>query len=112
MSLAASERETVITFNDAEQYAEVYTAQRAIITKLKRNPAATLIAEGRHGGSVWAKFEIPKALVSFRSKQVKRELTEEQRRQLAERLSSSTLSAKTPQACGESERRACGDARA
>jgi hypothetical protein len=86
MSLSAAERETVIVFNDDDEMASVYTAQRTVITKLKKNSAATLLDEGRFEGSAWAKFEIPKALVSFRSTRVKRELTAEQREVLGERL--------------------------
>jgi hypothetical protein len=86
MSLSASERETVVNLNDAESVAYVYTAQRKIITKLKKNPAATLIEEGVHDGSVWARFEIPANLISFRSTRVKRDLTPEQREAQAERM--------------------------
>jgi hypothetical protein len=86
MSLTALERETIITFNDVEDFAEVYTAQRPWITKLKKNPAAELVEEGKHEGSIWAKFRVPKDLVSVRSKKVKRELTEEQREALAARM--------------------------
>jgi hypothetical protein len=80
------ERETVVNFNDDEQTACVYSAQRKIITKLKKNPAAVLVEEGVHDGSAWARFEIPKELISFRSKTVKLELTEEERQRKAERL--------------------------
>jgi hypothetical protein len=38
LSLTAPERETVITFNDAEDTATIHTHQRRIITKLKNNP--------------------------------------------------------------------------
>ena len=86
MSLTAFERETVVNFNDGENIAEVYTAQRPVITKLKKNPAAKLIEEGTFEGSVWARFELPKALVSFRSGRVKRQLTQEQRRDASERM--------------------------
>ena len=86
MSLTATERETIVTLNDEDETAHVYTAQRSWITKLKRNPAATLLEEGTHDGSAWARFELPKGLVSFRSTRVKRELTEEQREELRERM--------------------------
>jgi hypothetical protein len=43
MSLTAPERETVITFSDADDTATVHTHQRRIITKLKNNPAAELV---------------------------------------------------------------------
>lgn len=69
MGLSKSERETTIVFSDSTEVAEVYTAQRPMITKLKRNPAATLIEEGRSGTSPWARFEINASLISFRSKQ-------------------------------------------
>ena len=39
MSLTAPERETIITLNDEDGHALIYTAQRPIITKLK-NPSA------------------------------------------------------------------------
>jgi hypothetical protein len=86
MSLTAAERETIITLNDEDATASIWTAQRPVITKLKKNPAASLIEEGKHDGSAWAKFEMPAELISFRSTRVKRELTSEQRAALAERL--------------------------
>lgn len=86
MSLTPPERETIITLNDEDDVAHIWTAQRPMITKLRRNAAATLLSEGKHDGSVWAEFEVPKALVSIRTKRVKRELTPEQREVLAERM--------------------------
>jgi hypothetical protein len=68
MSFTAPERETVIVLNDADELATVYTAQRPVITRLKKNPAARLVNEGRYGRSQWAEFELPKRFVSFRSK--------------------------------------------
>ena len=43
MSLTAPERETVITFSDADDTATIHTHQRRIITKLNNNPAATKV---------------------------------------------------------------------
>jgi hypothetical protein len=86
VSLTAPERETIITLNDEDETAEIWTAQRPWITKLRKNPAATLLEEGKHDGSVWARFEVPKALISVRSKRAKRDLTEEQRQAARERL--------------------------
>jgi hypothetical protein len=86
MSLTAPERETVINFNDDEKIAYVYTAQRYMITKLNRNPAAVLVESGTHEGTAWARFEIPASLVSFRSGHVKRVLTDEQRKAAGDRL--------------------------
>ena len=70
-NLAPEERETIIRFDDTSDLAFVYTAQKRLITKLKCNPAATLIDEYYPGGRkspLYANFTIPKALVSFRSK--------------------------------------------
>jgi len=86
MSLTAPERETVITLSDAEYVAHVYTAQRPLITKLKKNPAATLIEEGTFEGSAYARFELPSGLISFRSGRSKRELSDEQRTEIGKRL--------------------------
>jgi hypothetical protein len=86
MSLTAYERETTLNMNDAEDVAYIYSAQRTVITRLKNNPAARLVEEGCFEGSVWARFEIPAALVSFRSVRVRRILTPEQRAATAERL--------------------------
>jgi hypothetical protein len=86
MSLTAAERETIITFNDEDGHAEIWTAQRPIITKLKKNAAATLIAEGKHGGSAWARFHLPGDFVSFRSKRASLSLTDEERAARTARL--------------------------
>jgi hypothetical protein len=85
MSLTAPERETIITLNDEDGQAEIWTAQRPRITALKKNPAATLLEEGKYGSSAWATFRLPAELVSFRSKRVRRDLTDQQREQLADR---------------------------
>lgn len=77
MALNALERETVIVLNDAEDVASVYTAQRRMITQLKKNPAAALIDSGLFDGSPWARFELPKGFLSFRSKM--RRLSEQER---------------------------------
>ena len=68
MGLTAFERETVVSFNDAEEMALVVTQQRRVITALKNNPAAVLLAEGVFETSRWARFAIPKRLVSFRTR--------------------------------------------
>jgi hypothetical protein len=86
MSLTAPERETIINFNDGEDIAYIYTAQRKIITKLKKNPSATLKEEGVFEGTAWARFTIPANLISFRVARPKRELSQEQRAEIGERL--------------------------
>ena len=86
MSLTAAERETIVTLNDEDDVLHVWTAQRPWITRLKKNPAARLIEEGKHDGSVWARFELPADLLTFRSKRTRLELTDEQRETRRERL--------------------------
>ena len=61
MSLTAPERETVITFSDADDTAQVHTHQRKIITELKNNPAAELIEDisfGGTAGAVWVRDQL------------------------------------------------------
>jgi hypothetical protein len=80
LSLTAPERETVITFSDGDETATVHTHQRKIITKLKNNPAATLVADLTFEGSAGAVFEIPADLITFPSvRRTGRKLTEEHR---------------------------------
>jgi pimeloyl-ACP methyl ester carboxylesterase len=85
VALTAPERETIIGFSDGEDIAQVYTAQRPVITRLKKNPAAVLADEGVYEGSPWARFTIPASLISFRSAARHADLTDEQRDALRER---------------------------
>jgi hypothetical protein len=76
LSLTAPERETVITFNDADDTATVHTHQRRIITKLANNPAAKQIDDLTFEGTAGAVFELPADLISFRTKKrIGRELS-------------------------------------
>src|SRR5437016_5865767 len=63
--------------SDADELTSVYTAQRPVITRLKKNRAAHLLKERRFEGFPWATFQLPKSFVSFRSKQ--RVLSDEDR---------------------------------
>jgi hypothetical protein len=67
LSLTAPERETVITFSDADDAATIHTHQRRIITKLRNNPAATEVEDISFEGTAGAVFQIPADLISFRS---------------------------------------------
>jgi hypothetical protein len=67
-SLTPPERETVIVFSDDSDMATVTTHQRPILTKLRSNPAAVEVEDLRYGTTDGARFEIPRALISFRSK--------------------------------------------
>lgn len=90
--LSKVEQEVVITFNAGEDTADFYTADPVWIRKLDRlveqNPDQ--FKQGRvekYNGKVIAKrYTIPKRFISVRSKDVKRELTEEQRAEIVQRL--------------------------
>lgn len=69
-NFSASERETIIRWSDDDDLVEVWTAQRAVITKLRNNAAYTEVASGVHGTSAWARFTIPVARFSFGAKRV------------------------------------------
>jgi hypothetical protein len=84
MGLNAHERETVIVFNDGDDMATISTSQRRVITQLKKTPSATLADEGVFERSPWARFELPKGFVSFRSKI--RVLSEQERTRRAAQL--------------------------
>lgn len=91
-SLSRTEQEVVIGFNAAEDTAELYTADPVWMRKLdklvEQNPEQ--FKEGRqetYQGKVIAKrYTFPKRFITVRSKDVKRELTEEQRMELSNRM--------------------------
>jgi hypothetical protein len=66
-NLTAPERETIVNVSDADDTISIWTAQRPIITKLRKNPAATLVDWGRYGTTIWASFTLPSNCLSFRS---------------------------------------------
>jgi hypothetical protein len=66
MSLTKDARETVITMSDADTTAEVWTAQRTIITKL-RPSGADLLEEGTFECTAWARFRMLARFLSFRT---------------------------------------------
>lgn len=95
--LSRYEQETIINFNAEEDTAELYTADPVWIRKLdklvEQNPEQFRPGEAeRLEGRVIAKrYVFPKRFITIRSKDTKkRELTAEQRAELAERLSANT----------------------
>lgn len=84
-SLTGVEREVVISFNSAEDTADLYTADPVYIRKLdklvEKNPAQfKVIKQETLEGKVIAKrYELPKRMITIRSGDVKLNLTEEQR---------------------------------
>lgn len=86
MGLTRYEQETVINFNNDEDTMQVYTADPALMRRLKSLPAYECIQKDRQDGKVIAMtFKASKKLLTLRSKRVKLELTEEQREERRER---------------------------
>lgn len=86
IQLEPIERETVIVFNDEEEFATIYTSQKPMMTKLDKlckNNSDTykLVREDE----VSKTYECPKELIGFRSPREKKELSEEQREELRKR---------------------------
>jgi hypothetical protein len=78
------ERETVITFNETESSASVWTASETVYRRLKNLGYVPTQDNERS-----AVFEVPKAVVRVLKPRVKRELTERQREALKKGHSSS-----------------------
>lgn len=60
--MIASERETTITYTDADEAVQIYTCIRRDITALKKklSRGVVLLEEGTHrDGTVYAKFQVP-----------------------------------------------------
>ena len=82
------EQETVITWDRATTMMNVYTADPALIRRLKGLKSYRLIREHKQGGQVVAcDFEAEKRCLTLRSNPpAKKILTEEEKQTLAERL--------------------------
>lgn len=91
-NLSKHEQEVVINFNAGEDTADLYTANPVWIRKMDKlkdqNPEQfKLIRVDKYQGEIVAKrYIFPKRFISIRSGDVKRELTNEQRQQAAERM--------------------------
>ena len=94
MAVSLCEQETTINIMRDGETAQIYTSDTTMMTKLDKFverddcPDWKLVREqfSREGELVGKVYETKKQLVSFRASIVKRELTEEQRQALSERL--------------------------
>ena len=92
MGLSRYEQEVIINFNAEENEISLYTANPVWIRKMdkliEQNPEQ--FRQGRvervKGEIVSKEYFFPKRFVSIRSKDLKRNLSEEQRKELAERM--------------------------
>ena len=85
MSLIAAEREVVITFDDEGDYCTIYAASRPAITKCKK-AGYKIIEEKEFEGTAVVTFKCPKNLISFRSQPKKRIISDEKRKEMADRM--------------------------
>lgn len=87
MGLSMAEQETVITWDREGAFMNVYTADPYLLARLKKLDAYKLIREHRQEGKVIAAdFEADKKLCFLRPKLYKKDLTEEQRAEIAKRF--------------------------
>ena len=103
------EQETVIQFNRDDKYATLYTSDSTSMTKFdklcKEAPefySLTKSEKDRDGNVVGKFYRLEdKSLISLRSKKVTRELTEEQKTALRERMSKIRNSSSTQASVSE-----------
>ena len=90
MGLPVDEQETTINYNRRDDVCEIYTSDSTVMTKLDKlvkNGDYKLIDTQYLDGTLVSKtYECNKKLISFRAKQGKREMTEEQKIATAERM--------------------------
>ena len=92
MSFLKIEQETQINFNAAEDTAELYTADPVMIRRMNKlvgqNPEQFKSeVHSRYQGKVYGmNYTFPKRFVTIRTKDVVRKMSDEQRKESAERL--------------------------
>jgi len=88
MAVPTDEQETVVTYSRNDDKAVIYTTDSTVMTKLdKMGGVYKRVKESKESGVVVAvTYEAPKRLISFRSKIMRRNLTDEQRKALSERM--------------------------
>jgi hypothetical protein len=85
LSLEPGERETIVNACDADGLVRIWTAQRTVITRLRKDPAFTEIDSGHQEGTEWARFTIPADEWTPAGVKRKRNLSPDQRAQAAAR---------------------------
>lgn len=91
MELSRYEQETIITYNEAESAASVYTHNKALIRKLDKlaqdRPGDCHLEKTSHDGKA-VDFAIPKGWIRIHPPRVAAPLTEEQKQKRREHLAS------------------------
>ena len=88
MTLSRLEQETIITFNEAESFAEMYTHNGRLKNRLKELAEARtdeVEYRGADHGSV--SYRVPKKWIRVQASSQRKALTEEERSAIKERLS-------------------------
>ena len=83
--LPCNEQETVICIDRETRAARIYTSDTRFINKLDKLYERKRIHRNEDGVTA-VEYEVAEKLISFRSGVVKRNLTDEQRQQIGERL--------------------------
>lgn len=93
MGLMIEEQETHINFNRGDERAVIYTSDTTMMTKLDKLVRAENtewkleeVAKLPGGELIGKTYSCPVSFISFRSKRVTRQYTEEQRKAMAENL--------------------------
>ena len=87
MGLTRYEQETVINYNNDESTMQIYTADPALMRRLKKLPAYELVEVSRQDGKVIAMtFRADKRLLTLRSQVPVSHMTDEQKEAAAKRL--------------------------
>lgn len=69
MSLSKYEMETIISFSDAEDMADVYTCNRSLMTKLKKASWAKFLSSEKLDGRICSmSFSVPKDFIRIQKK--------------------------------------------
>lgn len=87
--MIAAERETTVNASDDDELVRVWTAQRAVITRLRRDSAFTEVGSGVSDGTEWAEFTTPADRWTPAGVRRTRNISDEQRERLRSRLRSS-----------------------
>ena len=87
MALTALERETTINMSDGDELVRIWTAQRRVINRIRKDDRFTITSEGVEDGTEWLTATIPADKYHpVTGAKRERNLTDEQRQELAERL--------------------------
>lgn len=87
MALTALERETTINMSDGDNLVHIWTAQRRVISRIRKDDRFTIVTEGNEDGTEWLTATIPADKYHpVTGAKRERNLTDEQRQELADRL--------------------------